>query len=86
MRQIPGHFRAYVGFTKRNRNTKKMITNDIEKEAMALWELFTGIKPVIDPKRTHDPNWIPRPRGWALNGGKERILQEENAPIKDSNH
>jgi hypothetical protein len=83
MSQVPGHLRAYVGFTKRHRNTKKMIMNDVEKEAMDLWELLTGIKPVIDPARTHDPNWIPRPKGWALNGGKEKILQAENARKKD---
>ena len=83
MRQVPGHLRPYVGFTKRHRNTKKMIMNDVEKEAMELWELLTGIKPVIDPNRTHDPNWIPRPKGWALNGGKEKLLQAENARKKD---
>mgnify|MGYP003349408879 FL=1 len=84
IRQVPGHLRSRIGFTKRHRNTKKMITNDIEQEAMDLWELLTGIKPIIDPNRTHDPNWVSRPKGWALNGGKERILQEENARKKDS--
>lgn len=83
MIQMPGHLRPYVGFTKRHRNTKKMITNDLEKEAMELWELLTGIRPVIDPSRTHDPSWVYRPRGWALNGGKEKILQEETRRKKD---
>lgn len=83
VRQVPGHYRPHIGFTKRHRSTKKMIMNDVEKEAMELWELLTGIKPVIDPARTHDPNWIPRPKGWALNGGKEKILQAENARKKD---
>jgi len=83
VRQVPGHHRPYVGFTKRHRSTKKMIMNDIEKEAMELWELLTGIKPVIDPTRTHDSNWVSRPRGWALNGGKTKILQEEATRTKD---
>jgi hypothetical protein len=83
MIQMPGHLRPYVGFTKRHRNTKKMLINDTEKEAMDLWELLTGIRPVIDLNRTHDPNWIYRPRGWALNGGKEKILQTEAGRKKD---
>ena len=78
IRQVPGKDRKYIGFTKRHQDTKKMLINDLEKEAIELWELITGIKPVIDPKRIHDPDWIKRPRGWALNGGKQKILQEED--------
>lgn len=78
IRQIPGFKRQYTGFSKRHKDTKKMIINDTEKEAMKFWELITGVEPVIDPKRIHDPSWVKRPKGWALNGGKEKILQKQN--------
>jgi hypothetical protein len=83
MSQMPGHLRPYVGFSKRHRHTKKMILNDIDKEAMNLWELLTGIKPIIDSAKLHDLNWVHRPKGWALNGGKEKILQAEAARKKE---
>ena len=79
MRQMPGHLRRYTGFSKRHRHTKKMLMNDVEREAMELWELFTGVKPVIDLARTHDDQWVSRKKGWALNGGKQKLLQEQNA-------
>lgn len=56
-----------------------MLMNDVEREAMELWELFTGVKPVIDLARTHDDQWVSRKKGWALNGGKQKLLQEQNA-------
>jgi hypothetical protein len=86
LHQMPGHLRGWVGFTKRHRSTKKMLMNDVEREAMALWELLTGIKPILDPARTHDPGWVYRRRGWALNGGKEKLLQEEAARKTSSDH
>ena len=86
IRQMPGQLRNQTGFSKRHRNTKKMFVNDAELEAMELWQLLTGIKPTIDPVRSHDPNWVSRPRGWALNGGKEKILQTEASGNTNKDH
>jgi hypothetical protein len=54
-----------------------MFVNDTDKEVIEYWELLTGVKLWIDPQRLHNPNWISRPKGWALNGGKERAIEEE---------
>ena len=77
LRSMPAKMRKIVGLSKRHRNTKKMLINDVDREVIAYWELITGIKLWIDPQRLHDPNWVYRKRGWALNGNKERILEEE---------
>lgn len=77
LRSMPGQVRKSVGMSKRHRSTKKMVINDVDKEVIAYWELITGVKLWIDPNRLHDPNWIARKKGWALNGGKERALEEE---------
>lgn len=77
LRSMPGQLRKSVGLSKRHRSTKKMIINDIDKEVIEYWELLTGIKLWIDTNRLHDPKWISRPRGWALNGGKQKATQEE---------
>jgi hypothetical protein len=77
LRAFPGQIRKQAGLSKRNNSTKKMVINDADLEVMAYWELLTGVKVVIDPKRLHDPEWISRPRGWALNGGKQKELEKE---------
>lgn len=77
LQAIPGQHRKSIGLSKRHRSTKKMILNDMDREVIAYWELITGVKLWIDPTRLHDPSWISRPKGWALNGGKERSLQAE---------
>jgi hypothetical protein len=74
---IPGQHRKSIGMSKRHRSTKKMILNDVDHEVIAYWELITGVKLWIDPTRVHDPSWVSRPKGWALNGGKEKLLQTE---------
>jgi hypothetical protein len=74
---IPGQHRKSLGLSKRHRSTKKMIMNSIDHEVIAYWELITGVKLRIDPARLHDSNWVSRPKGWALNGGKERVLARE---------
>jgi len=87
---IPGQHRKSIGMSKRHRSTKKMIINDIDREVIDYWELITGVRLWIDPARLHDPNWIYRPKGWALNGGKEKVLEQENKREKNgdssSNH
>lgn len=75
---FPGQLRKTVGFSKRHRNTKKMLLNEFDLEVIRYWELLTGIKLEIDPEKLHDPNWVHRRKGWALNGGKEKQQQAEN--------
>ena len=77
LQAIPGQHRKSIGLSKRHRSTKKMILNDMDREVIAYWELITGVTLWIDPSRLHDPTWVSRPKGWALNGGKERLLQAE---------
>lgn len=72
-----GEDRKSVGLSKRHGSTKKMIVNETDKEVIEYWELITGVKLWIDTQRMHDPNWVSRPRGWALNGGKEKAAKEE---------
>ena len=85
IRSLPGYMRKKVGFSKRHRNTKKMLINSFDMEVINYWEIITGIRLVIDKERMHDPNWVHRPKGWALNGGKEKILQKEDAPKTSRN-
>ena len=85
LRSMSGQLRKSVGLSKRHRSTKKMIINDVDREVIAYWELITGIKLWIDPARLHDPNWVSRPKGWALNGGKERLLEEEAGRKENGN-
>ncbi len=77
LQSFRGIERKAVGLSKRHRSTKKMFVNDTDKEVIEYWELLTGVKLWIDPQRLHNPNWISRPKGWALNGGKERAIEEE---------
>ena len=77
LQAIPGQHRKSIGLSKRHRSTKKMIVNDMDREVIAYWELITGVTLWIDPSRLHDPTWVSRPKGWALNGGKERLHQTE---------
>ena len=77
LQAIPGQHRKSIGLSKRHRSTKKMIVNDMDRAVIEYWELITGVKLWIDPARLHDPSWVSRPKGWALNGGKERLLQAE---------
>lgn len=77
LQAIPGQHRKSIGLSKRHRSTKKMIINDMDREVIAYWKLITDVELWVDPARLHDPSWIYRPKGWALNGGKERLLQTE---------
>jgi len=83
VRSMPGHLRTNIGFSIRHRNTKKMLINDFDREVINFWKLLTGIDLFIDPARLHDPTWVHRPKGWALNGNKEKYLQASNAEKKD---
>lgn len=83
LQAIPGQYRKTVGLSKRHRSTKKMVLNDMDKEVIAYWELITGVKLWVDPSRLHDSSWVSRPKGWALNGGKERLLQTETEREKN---
>jgi hypothetical protein len=77
LQAVPGQHRKSIGMSKRHRSTKKMLINDIDREVITYWELITGVKLWIDPARLHDPNWTYRPKGWALNGGKQKLLEQE---------
>lgn len=74
---FPGPLRKSVGMSKRHRSTRKMLMNDTDREIIAYWELITGVKVKINPDKLHNPDWVSRPKGWALNGGKERLEEEE---------
>lgn len=77
--------RKLLGMAKRHRSTKKMFVNDVDLEVIAYWKLLTGVDVLINPEKLHDPKWVSRPRGWALNGGKKRLLQAETKRKTDGN-
>ena len=79
IRSLPGYMRKKTGFSKRHKNTKKMIINDFDREVIKYWEEITGLRLFIDESKLHNPEWIHRPKGWALNGGKEKILQQKDS-------
>jgi len=53
-------------FTRRHYSTKKHVINDFEKEVMKYWCTKTGVELKIDENKMHDPNWVQKPKGWAL--------------------
>lgn len=65
-----------VGFGRRHSHTLKTIINSFDNEVMNYWYSITGVRLTVDPKKLHNPEWVHRPRGWGLNGGKQRVQQE----------
>lgn len=78
---MPGQRRKGLGFSRRHRFTKKMTLNEFDKAVMLYWSELTGVYPKIPETLLHDEGWVRRPKGWALNGGKEKWLLSQQGQV-----
>jgi len=53
-------------FSRRHPRTKKHFVNDHDQAVIEFWEKVTGVRPFIQDGRSHDSNWVYKPKGWAL--------------------
>lgn len=83
---IDGRKRRGLGFSQRHRCTKKLVLNEFDKAVMNYWHELTGVLPVIPPEMFHDPHWVQRPKGWALNNGKEKWLAASQQQGTNTHH
>lgn len=69
-------------FSRRHYSTKKHIINDFERKVIEYIQTTTNRVLFIDQTRMHDPNWVPRPKGWALQeiNRKRKKENEANTP------
>lgn len=67
-------------FSRRHYSTKKHTINDFERKVIDYIQTRSDRTLFIDDTKLHDPNWVSRPRGWALcelNRSRKTLQQKE---------
>lgn len=72
-------------FSRRHYSTKKHIINDFDRKVIEYIQTTTGRVLFIDQTRMHDPNWIHKPKGWALQElNSKRKKEKENEANRET--